>query len=142
MLSTGVSALNTSALLITSTTNTSLSEDNPEVICTRASWSTVAIFMLANYAAHAATIQIFPGEKVFSQVIAMIMSLLYPGAGVMRGLNCIARGILVFHARFRRNTELQQAAAAGALCMVVRTKDWTPPSQFLVHGAKLSFSEW
>ena len=128
--------------------NISLSEgtaspgsNSPEVICTPASWFTVTIFMLANYAAHAATIQFFPGENFSSQTIATITSLLYPGAGVARGLNCIARGILVLRCRFRKDTELQQAAAAGALCMVVRTKDWTPPSQFLVHGAKFSLSE-
>ena len=45
--------------------------------------------------------------------IATITSLLYPGAGVVRGLNCIAREILVFRSRFRRDTELQQAAVAG-----------------------------
>ena len=129
----------------TSMTSVSLSEgttsSNLEVICTRTSWFTVAIFMLANYAAHATTIQFSPGEIFFSQAIATITSLLYPGAGVARGLNCIARGILVLCCRFRKDTELQQAAAAGALCMVVRTKDWTPPSQFLVHGAKFSLSE-
>lgn len=137
-----VSALNTSALA----TNVLRSEgvtnsSNPEAICTRASWFTVAIFILANYVAHATTTQTFPGEKLSEQAVTTITSLLYPGAGVMRGLNCIARGILVLRCRFRKDTELQQAAAAGALCMVIRTEDWTPPSQCLVHGAKFSSSE-
>ena len=64
---------------------------------------------------------------MFSEAIATITSLLYPGAGV---------GILVFRSRFRRDTELQQAAVAGALCMVIRTEDWTPPSRSLVHEEK------
>jgi hypothetical protein len=66
----------------------------------------------------------------------MITSLLLPGAGVMRGLNSIARGILV---RSRsRDTDLQQAAAAGALCMVIRTPDWTPPAQYSFDGIQTS----
>jgi hypothetical protein len=87
-----------------------------------------------NYVAHAATTQVFPGEKLPQQILAMITSLLYPGAGVVRGLNSIARGILAL----RWNMELQQAAAAGALCMVVRTEDWTPLCQYPIHGVQLN----
>ena len=72
---------------------------------------------------------VLPWRKMFSEAVATITSLLYPGAGVVRG-------ILVFRSRFRRDTELQQAAVAGALCMVIRTEEWTPPSRSLVHEEK------
>ncbi|KDR76181.1 hypothetical protein GALMADRAFT_225856 [Galerina marginata CBS 339.88] len=127
--------LNTSALAPTPTTNTWLPEGatnhgDPKLICTSASWFTVASFILANYVAHAATTHTFPGERLQHQLMAMLTSMMYPGAGVVRGLTGIARGILALRGR----TELQVAAAAGALCMLIRTEDWTPFPQCSVRG--------
>ncbi|KDR76182.1 hypothetical protein GALMADRAFT_247403 [Galerina marginata CBS 339.88] len=127
--------LYTSALATTPTANTSLPEGatdhgDPKLICTSASWFTVASFILANYVAHAATTHTFPGERLQHQLTAILTSMLYPGAGVVRGLTGIARGILALCGR----TELQEAAAAGALCMVVRTEDWTPFPRWSERG--------
>lgn len=103
----------------------STNHGDPNVLCTPASWFTIASFILANYVAHSATTPIYPGERTFEQALAFATSFLFPAAGVARGLNTIARGIMVL-ATPRKKSELQQAAAAGALCMVIRTSEWTP----------------
>ena len=127
--------LNISALTTTSLPEGATNHGNAKLVCMPASWFTVASFILGNYVAHAATTQVFPGEKLPEQILATVTSLLYPGAGVVRGLNSIVRGILSL---CYCNMELQQAAAAGALCMVVRTKDWTPFGQYPIHGVQLN----
>ena len=88
-------------------------------------------FFLGNYAAHAATVVIYPGESLVATVIAIGFALVFPASGVVRGLTAIAR-----HAAFVSDP-LEQAARAGALCTVVRTKDWTP-----VNDGQVSDAVW
>jgi hypothetical protein len=135
--------LNTTTLFPTnSITNVTLpagatNHGDPGLICTPATWFTVASFIIANYLAHAATTQLFPGEKLYEQVLAFSTSLFFPTSGVFRGLNNIARGIMVVASY--RESELRQATAAGALCMVIRTQEWSPASlpRSRVHGVTL-----
>jgi len=111
----------------------STNHGDPHLLCTPASWFTVASFILANFVAHSATTPFYPGERTVEKALAFATSFLFPAAGVARGLNTIARGIMVLAAPGK--SELQQAAAAGALCMVIRTSEWTPaPGRSLVHG--------
>ena len=132
--------LNTTILFPTnSMTNVTLpagatNHGDPGLICTPATWFTVASFILANYFAHAATTQLFPGETLYEKVLAFFTSLLFPASGVFRGLNSIARGIMVVASY--RESELRQATVAGALCMVIRTQEWSPapPPGLRVHG--------
>lgn len=107
----------------------------PNLLCKPADWFTVFSFIFANYVSHAATIQIFPGEPLSRQLLGFGTSMCFPAAGISRGLNNIARGILV--TTNWKQSELQRAAAAGALCMVVRTEEWTPTSEHPVHGLRL-----
>jgi len=112
----------------------STNHGDPHLLCTPASWFTVASFILANFVAHSATTPIYPGEQTFEKALAFVTSFLFPAAGVGRGLNTIARGIMVLATP--EKSELQQAAAAGALCMVIRTSEWTPApgTGSVVHG--------
>ncbi len=105
----------------------------PNLLCTPSTGYTVFSFMLANYVMHAATTQTFPGESPFHQLLTFVTALLFPAAGVSRGLNTIARGILV--TVNQKHGDLQKAAAAGALCMVVRTENWRPVIGHAIHGA-------
>jgi len=111
----------------------STNHGDPHLLCTPASWFTVASFILANFVAHSATTPIYPGERTAEKALAFATSFFFPAAGVGRGLNTIARGIMVLATPGK--SELQQAAAAGALCMVIRTK-WTPAlgTGSIVHG--------
>ncbi|KAK0202165.1 hypothetical protein DFS33DRAFT_1386457 [Desarmillaria ectypa] len=108
----------------------------PNLLCTPSTWFTVVTFFLSNYVSHAATVQTYPGEAVFDQALSFWTSLLFPASGVARGLNSVARGILIF--ANRGGSDLQKAAAAGALCMVVRTNTWTPVAGHTMHAVKVS----
>ena len=75
---------------------------------------------MGNYLAHVATVQTYPGESIRSTLKALGFCLLFPASGISRGLTAITRCAI------RQKTPLQTAARAGALCMVVRSKDWLP----------------
>jgi hypothetical protein len=112
--------------LPTNITNTTSSGalNNDGLNCVPASWTDIASFFVGNYFAHAATVKLYPGESTLPTLLALVCSLLFPASGLLRGLNGIVR-----HARFRKKnpkSDYQTAAAAGALCMVVRTKSWRP----------------
>jgi len=100
------------------------------LLCSPTHWYNIVIFFFGNYIAHAATIKSYPGEQAWSLVTATVGALLIPTSGLIRGINSIAR-----NAKFKRkdfwraawrHTDYQTAAAAGALCMVVRKKSWKP----------------
>jgi hypothetical protein len=93
---------------------------NPNLRCTPATWVDVITFYIANYIAHAATVITLPGEATSSAVWVAIASLLFPISGVIRGFQAIL-SFAIFG-----KTDLQRAARAGALCMVVRNGDWKP----------------
>ncbi len=96
------------------------SHDNPNLLCTPARWADVAVFFLANYVAHAATVKSIPGEPVLATLRVYLFALLSPSAGVVRGVRAI-RQIAI-----NSDTPLETAAKAGALCVVIRTTEWVP----------------
>jgi hypothetical protein len=125
------------ANLTNSTTpgNTSLGD---EVICPPTTWYNIVIFFVGNYFAHAATVKSYPGERTWSLTIATVSALLIPTTGLIRGINSIARNAKFKRKRFcaaaLSDPDYQTAAAAGALCMVVRKKSWKPyPGDKLSH---------
>jgi hypothetical protein len=101
------------------------------LLCLAAKPSDVFIFFAANYLAHAATVKSFPGESTAENIASLLFALLYPSSGIVRGLDAIFR-----HAVFTEH-ELQRAAQAGALCMVVRSNLWTPAEASLVKDCNL-----
>lgn len=98
--------------------------------CTPTTWYDVSVFFLGNYISHALTIKSYPGEATTSVLIAAFGALLIPTTGLIRGINAIARNAKFKRKRFLptifRDPDYQTAAAAGALCMVVRKKSWKP----------------
>jgi len=74
------------------------------------------IFFLGNYIAHAATVISGPVQDLTSTMTLVILALLFPTMGIVRGLSAIVN--LVIFAK----TDLQIAARARALCMVVRSR--------------------
>jgi hypothetical protein len=100
----------------------------PGILCTPTRWTDILIFYLANYAAHAATTRSLPGEDASSFAIIVMAALLFPAAGAFRGILGI-RSLSMFG-----KTDLEKAARAGALCMVVRTHKWRPNASDSLHN--------
>ena len=96
------------------------SHGNPNLLCTPTRWTDVAVFFLANYVAHAATIKSIPGEPALITLRVLVSALCLPVSGLTRGVKAIRQ-----HAVFS-STPLETAAKAGALCVVVRTAEWVP----------------
>ena len=109
--------------------------NDPNLLCTPSGWQDIIIFYLGNYIAHVATIVSLPGESIGSKIRVSLASLLFPVSGLMRGLLTI----LTF-ASFGK-TDLQKAARARALCMVVRNQDWRPEPGDNVADAYLEETE-
>ncbi|KAF8876258.1 hypothetical protein BD779DRAFT_170319 [Infundibulicybe gibba] len=105
---------------------------DPRLICTSTTWTDIVIFYLGNYFAHAATIKTYPGESGVDFMMNALMAILFPTAGITRGIDAIVR-----HSAWVKGSELQKAARAGALCMVVRSKDWKPVAGGQIHDAEL-----
>ena len=110
----------TENITITVPIGTRLQGSDPQILCTPSKWTDVAIFLLANYVAHAATLKSLPGESTLSVLRNTVCSLLFPISGVRRGVNAIYQPAIL------AKTPLEAAAKAGALCMVVRTLEWKP----------------
>jgi hypothetical protein len=90
------------------------------MLCTPTTWEDIVIFFLGNYVAHAATIKTVPGEGTVSIIFVTISALLIPASGVVRG------ALAIFSRAKLAKSDLQAAARASALCMVVRSADWRP----------------
>lgn len=90
---------------------------NENVCCRKAKWEDVLLFFLSNYVAHAASTRTQPGQSNFSSLLTVIMALLFPMSGALRGAQAIAtRAALA-------DTDLQTAARAGALCAIVHVSN-------------------
>lgn len=101
-------------------------------------WTDIAVYFLGNYVSHVATVRFLPGEPAIPAFKRLIMALLFPNSGLLRGLDVIKQ-----HAIFGR-TPIESAAKAGALCVVVRRREkrslLTPSSIFLPSEHAFSFS--
>jgi hypothetical protein len=91
------------------------------LLCGPADWFSVLTFYGINYVAHCLTIKYYPAETLGEKIMVAILALLLPSSGITRALDAIKR-----YSRFRGVGELEQAAFAGALLMVVRNGDWIP----------------
>ena len=109
---------------------------DPRLLCTPTRWTDVIVFFLGNYVAHAGTVIVLPGEGIKSAAIIAAVSLLFPIAGVQRGIKAIESW-----ANFAM-TDLEIAARAGALCMVVRKEypNWIPQKDDAMSNAILKIS--
>lgn len=93
---------------------------DPHLLCTPSTWTDIAIFFLAHFVSHAATVKSLPGEPMAATWLAELTALLLPVSGIVRGINAIySRAVF-------GKTPLETAARAGALCTVVRSDKWEP----------------
>ena len=109
---------------------------NPNLHCETASFTDIAVFYLANYLAHCATVKMMPGENAQTSFARMVMALFFPTSGIMRAVSAIIR-----HARITRKNELQVALRAGALCMVVRSRHWKPEDGDMIRCCRTTTSQ-
>lgn len=101
------------------------------VECIPATWQDVLIFVLVNYITHAMTVNSLPGESVAASVIYNLVALVFPFTGAWRGIRAVKSAAIFGEDR------LQQAARAGALCIVARSMHWQPIGEEKIHGCTL-----
>ncbi|EXJ71033.1 uncharacterized protein A1O5_06026 [Cladophialophora psammophila CBS 110553] len=123
--------ISVAAELITQSTNATLpngisNHGDPNLLCTSTKWSDVAFFFIGNYAAHAGTVVSLPGESTMDFVVTVLLALVFPSSGALRGFRFIGN-------RTMTRDPLQIALKAGALCMVVRAPNWSPKSGDCLH---------
>lgn len=107
----------------------------PQVHCEPTNWYDICWFIFANYILHALSVRSLPGEKSYSSFVIKVGSLLIPFAGLRRGLCLITR------ANAAADSDLQAAARARALCMVIRKPDWRPCAGDVIEGCELDVHE-
>ncbi|KAI9867408.1 MAG: hypothetical protein M1813_008966 [Trichoglossum hirsutum] len=83
---------------------------------------------------HALTVRSLPGEKPMYAILFKLSCLFVPYAGVTRGLCLILRA-----SKLARN-DLRGAVRSGAMCMVVRTKEWRPRDGDIIEGCSLGMT--
>lgn len=94
----------------------------PGLVCTPAKWTSVLLFYVVNYLAHCATIKSYPAETPLETTSAILCALFLPSSGISRAMDSIVR-----RPRLRKGlSDLERACVAGALCMVVRGREWRP----------------
>jgi hypothetical protein len=116
---------------------------DPHLLCTPATALNIIVFFLGNYFTHAGTVLARPGASAMEQFIVVVMALAFPGSGLIRACTVLYRFLFMkpLHKRLRQlfnrsrrgqtqmrdpQEELRTAALAGALCTLVRTKNWRP----------------
>jgi hypothetical protein len=131
------------------------SHGSSRILCYPLTWPSLATFYATNFLAHIATVQSTPGDKWPLTAFDMVLALLFPTSGLMRGLNAIvrnfsssflARKIVAKIFRIKRwrhdETSLEKACKAGALCVVVRNANWRPkPRQANIPAVLVTIEE-
>ena len=120
---------------LSSGNNTSLGDyRDGQLYCEKTTWYDICWFFFTNYLLHALSVRSLPGENVYASTTFKLCCLLVPYTGVRRGLSLISRASSLI------KDDLQAAARAGALCMVIRKPDWRPQDGQVVHGCQIKDS--
>ncbi|KDQ52007.1 hypothetical protein JAAARDRAFT_198658 [Jaapia argillacea MUCL 33604] len=93
------------------------------LVCNPTTWADIVVFFGTNYFAHAATIASIPGVPWYDTVLWTTIGLLMPFAGLGKAL------ALIFRHFAGENSDLEKAAARGAVVVVVRSEEWEPSTQ-------------
>ncbi|KAI4864000.1 hypothetical protein F4820DRAFT_425071 [Hypoxylon rubiginosum] len=91
---------------------------DPSILCLPPNWTDYFTFYAANYLVHIATIVSEPGQTMLETICHSTMAFFMPGYGALRAVN-----FLISNATISGKNNLQKAAKAGALCMLVAWKD-------------------
>ena len=105
-----------------------------QLYCEKTTWYDICWFFFTNYLLHALSVRSLPGENVYASTTFKLCCLLVPYTGVRRAMSLISR------ASSLTKDDLQAAARAGALCMVIRKPDWRPQNGQIVHGCQVKES--
>ncbi|KAL8860783.1 MAG: hypothetical protein Q9178_002813 [Gyalolechia marmorata] len=105
--------------------------DGSEIWCEPSQWYDVLWFWFANFLLHALSVRSLPGESYISSTVFKFCCLLVPYTGVRRGL------CLILRASNLAGNDLQAAARANALCMVIRGPEWRPRDGQIVEGCSI-----
>ena len=105
--------------------------NDPSIHCTRTNWFDVCWFLFTNYVLHALSVRSLPGENAYASTVFKLCCLLIPYTGLRRGLSLISRATNL------TGNDLQAAARANALCMVIRKSDWRPRAGDEIDGCQL-----
>ncbi|KAL8904439.1 MAG: hypothetical protein Q9207_003268 [Kuettlingeria erythrocarpa] len=88
-------------------------------------------FIFANFILHALSVRSLPGERSLTSTVFKFCCFLTPFTGVRRGLCLILRSSNL------AGNDLQSAARANALCMVIRSPEWRPKDGQLIEGCRI-----
>lgn len=105
------------------------------VWCEPTHWYDILWFFFANYLLHALSVRSLPGESPLSSTVFKFCCLLVPYTGVRRGL------CLILRASNLAGNDLQAAARANALCMVIRSPEWRPKDGQVIEGCEIKAAE-
>ena len=81
------------------------------------------------------TVKSLPGDKPEQSVYVALLALFYPYMGIWRGFQAIANRTPLWGMNRKRN-DLRIAAQTGALCVLVRKKNWMPAKNDVIHGCQ------
>ncbi|KAL9595356.1 MAG: hypothetical protein Q9179_005019 [Wetmoreana sp. 5 TL-2023] len=109
--------------------------DGSQVWCEPTRWYDILWFFFANFILHALSVRTLPGESPLFSTVFKFCSLLVPYTGVRRGL------CLILRASNLAGNDLQAAARANALCMIIRSPEWRPRDGQVIEGCWIEASE-
>lgn len=89
-----------------------------DLICVPTKWYDIAMFVLGNYVAHAATVVTVLGQNTTWTILRVVYATLFPVTGFKRGLRTLLRLAIL------GKTDLEKASRAGALVKVVRKDEY------------------
>ncbi|KAL9596660.1 MAG: hypothetical protein Q9219_005655 [cf. Caloplaca sp. 3 TL-2023] len=105
--------------------------DGTQVWCQPTKWYDVLWFIFTNFVFHALSVRSLPGERSLTSTVLKFCCFLVPYTGVRRGL------CLILRASNLAGNDLQAAARADALCMVIRNPEWRPKDGQVVQGCRI-----
>lgn len=106
-------------------------ENDSRLYCEKTNRYDICWFAFSNYALHALSVRSLPGENTYSTTAFKLCCLLIPYTGLRRGLCLLSRA-----SNFAEN-DLQCAARANALCMIIRTAEWRPRDGDTIAGCRI-----
>jgi hypothetical protein len=101
---------------------TTSSHGDPHILCPLTTWTSIAIFFIGNYLAHAATVKLPPATSSMTNLRICFSALLMPASGLIFALRAFAHAV-----RGIGKSEAQKVGIAGGLYMYARSTGWRPP---------------
>jgi hypothetical protein len=94
------------------------------LICLPIKWHQLVVFYFVNYLAYAGSVFTEPGAPLLDVIFTSLTALFLPYSGIREGVYAILYSPL-FQGGFSHNSDLQAAAEARALCIIIRSPTWS-----------------